>query len=132
MKILYSFILLMLPTAVLKSQKLPEDWDNYFSSSKNKPVSIVVNLALQPLAPIKLKPFVMIVRTKFPEINEDGLPSNEEQLNLDQIENSMVTELGKNLGAVYVGRFTQRGIRVFYFYSGDTLSFRPTIEEVML
>lgn len=131
MKIIHSFFLLVGIPAVSFSQKLPEDWDNYYISSKGKPVSIVVNLALQKISPVKLKPFALIFRTKINETNDDGLPTIPEQEHLEQLENKLEMELAKNLGAVYVGRFTQRGIRECYFYSGDTSSFQQNIKDVM-
>ena len=47
-----------------QSQKIQHDWENYVLAVDGKPVSVNVNLGLSSKAPIKERPFVIILRTK--------------------------------------------------------------------
>ena len=114
-----------------KAQPVSDDWDNYIISVKEHPVSIVVNLGLKDVAPIKERPFAIILRTKFNRSDTNGLPAPEIIASLDSMEYSLESALKKNLGAIYAGRFTQRGLREFYFYSVDTAQFIKICAGVM-
>jgi hypothetical protein len=109
------------------SQKLEHDWENYVVSIKDKPVSINVDLGLKPAVPVIDLPLVIIVRLKLKQPNAFGMPEQDELGQLDLLEEKLVASLSRGQGAMYVGRFTQRGIREFYFYTNDTLGYRGTI-----
>jgi hypothetical protein len=47
------------------------------------------------------------------------------------MEDALVTMLARQSGATLAGRFTQRGIREFYFYAPDTLGFRRGVNQSM-
>ena len=113
------------------AQSVPDDWDNYIISVNNHPVSIVVNLGLKEKAPLKERPFVIILRTKYSVADTSGFPSPEIMGSMDSIESDLERKLGSSLGAVYVGRFTQRGLREFYFYSLDTVHYLSVCASVM-
>ncbi len=114
-----------------RAQSVPEDWDNYIISVNNHPVSVVVNLGLKEKAPQKERPFVIILRTKYGVSDSSGFPSPEIMGTMDSIESELETRLKSRLGAVYVGRFTQRGLREFYFYSLDTVQYLSACASVM-
>ena len=58
--ILSSFLLFVLVPAMSQT----DNWDNYVLSVNDKPVSIVVNLGLKDLAPVKERPFAIVLRIK--------------------------------------------------------------------
>jgi hypothetical protein len=126
----FLFLIAVALTSNGYAQKLQHDWENYVVALKDKPVSINVDLGLRPSAPLKDMPFVIIVRTKINQANAAGMPDSEEVISLDALEEKMVEGLAKYQGALYVGRFTQRGIREFYFYSSDTARYILTLNEV--
>jgi uncharacterized protein (TIGR01619 family) len=97
----------------------------------NKPVSIIVDLGLGNIAPQKERPFVVIVRTKILSPDPNGLPAKSEISRLDQMENQLVEQLSKKTGAIYVGRYTQRGLREFYFYTLDTVDYVFGVKSAM-
>ena len=80
-----------------------------------KPISVNVDLALGQVAPIKENPFVVILRIKLRAPNTNGLPGIDEMKELDKLESRLVELLARQVGAMFAGRFTQRGIREFYF-----------------
>jgi len=122
------FIFFMFPT---RSQGIPEDWDNYVISVNNRPVSVVVNLGLKEKAPLKERPFAVILRTKYTDTDPNGFPAPEISGVMDSIEFALEAKLKSSLGAVYAGRFTQRGLREFYFYALDTTQYLATCASVM-
>ena len=105
------------------AQKNISDWDAYLMEVNNKPVSIIVDLGLATVAPQKERPFVIIIRTKILQPEANGLPGKSESARLDEMENKLVEQLGSKTGSVYTGRYTQRGLREFYFYALDTLDY---------
>lgn len=108
-----------------------ENWDNFIISVNGHPVSIVVDLALKDKAPQKERPFSVVLRTKYLNPDENGFPPEEQRGALEQIENQLEAALKKENGAVYAGRFTQRGLREFYFYVLDTVGYMATCNRIM-
>lgn len=100
-----------------------DQWDNYVMSVNNKPVSIVVNLGLKDVAPSKERPYAIILRLTYPEMDEKGFPTVEMADDLNKLESALEASLLRNNGAWYAGRFTQRGLREFYFYALDTVGY---------
>ena len=121
---IYLFVLLVFSTHVGFTQKLLHDWENYVTAIRDKPVSINVDLGIQPFVPLTDMPFVMIVRLKLQESDDNGMPSQDEVMVLNDLEEKLVDQLSRGQGALYVGRFTQRGIREYYFYTSDTLGYQ--------
>ena len=113
------------------SQTIEQDWENYVQSIDGKPVSINVDLGFGPFAPIKERGFVIIVRTKIVIPDSRGLPYPEEDGTLLQMEEGLITTLASATGAVFTGRFTQRGIREFYFYAPDTVGYEVAVMHEM-
>jgi uncharacterized protein (TIGR01619 family) len=108
-----------------------ENWDNFIMSVNDHPVSIVVNLALKEKAPMKERPYLVILRTKYPDVDASGFPGDSSRDELIRIENELEATLKNSNGAIYAGRFTQRGLREFYFYTLDTLNYVERCNAVM-
>jgi uncharacterized protein (TIGR01619 family) len=113
------------------SQKIVHDWENYVVSLNGKPVSINVDLGLAAIAPVLEDSFVIILRVKMNQLDTRGMPSDAEAEELLKMEDALVTMLARQSGATLAGRFTQRGIREFYFYAPDTLGFRKGVNQSM-
>ncbi len=114
-----------------QSQKIQHDWENYVLAVDGKPVSINVDLGLFSKAPIKERPIVIILRTKIKNPDTQGMPYPEEYAPLLSMEDSLIYNLGKETGAIFTGRFTQRGLREFYFYAPDTIGFQKSVHAAM-
>jgi uncharacterized protein (TIGR01619 family) len=132
MKIIQTFLLscIVFPSFIA-AQGYPQDWDNYVISVKEFPVSIVVNLGLKEKAPVAERPYLVILRTKYSDRDDKGFPGEGSRPELEGMENELEAALTKSNGAIYAGRFTQRGIREFYFYTLDTLDYMRPCNEVM-
>lgn len=128
MKIFFTIPLLLI---ALSSPAQPEDWDNYVMAVNGKPVSVVVNLALLDQAPSKARPYAIILRLTYPEMDEKGFPATELADELNQLESELDATLRDKNGAWYAGRFTQRGLREFYFYALDTLDYLGSCAAVL-
>jgi hypothetical protein len=113
------------------SQKIVHDWENYVVSLNGKPVSINVDLGLAAIAPVREDSFVIILRVKMNQLDAKGMPTDAEAEVLLRMEDALVTLLARQSGATLAGRFTQRGIREFYFYAPDTLGFRKGVNQSM-
>jgi uncharacterized protein (TIGR01619 family) len=132
MKIVQTLLLfglvILLPLSIFAQD---ENWDNFITSVNGHPVSIVVDLSLRDKAPVKERPYLVILRTKYPDADASGFPGDSSREELIQIENELESVLKTGNGAVYAGRFTQRGLREFYFYTLDTLDYAKHCSRVM-
>lgn len=120
-------LLLMLFSIKAVAQTAESDWDAYVIDMKGKPVSIVVDLSLASRAPMKDRPMALVIRTKLKQPRPDGQPAGPEILSLDSLEEDIINRLSKATGAVYAGRFTQRGIREFCFYALDSVGYSDAL-----
>jgi hypothetical protein len=127
----FLYILAFFLSGPVFSQKIVHDWENYVVSLKGKPVSINVDLGLAAIAPVLEDSFVIILRVKMNKLDSRGMPTNAEDEQLLKMEDALVTMLARQSGATLAGRFTQRGIREFYFYAPDTLGFRRGVNQSM-
>ena len=129
MKIIFTGLLLLL---LIPAFSQSDNWDNYIVSVNEKPVSIVVNLGLKDLAPAKERPFAIVLRIKYPELDSKGFPAENLADELNQLESELESSFHQKNGAWYAGRFTQRGLREFYFYALDTVGYVQTATSVLL
>ncbi len=123
------FILHFFILTFTHAQRVVHDWENYIGSIGGKPISVNVDLGFSQVAPIKENPFVIILRVKLRNPNQLGMPDLTEINELDRLEARLVELLARQVGALFTGRFTQRGIREFYFYAPDTLGYQKAINQ---
>jgi hypothetical protein len=130
MRRFFLFLPLWLPL-MLFSQKIEHDWENYIVPLNGKPVSINVDLGLKKIAPIMEDSLVIIMRVRLNQLDNQGMPKQEDLEHLLNMEDRLVELLARQCGALFTGRFTQRGIREFYFYAPDTLGYRKALNQAM-
>jgi hypothetical protein len=106
------------------------DWDFYFSSRNNKPVSIALDLGYQKIAPLKYLPNFVWVSIKMNKPLKDGLCSEDESKLLWQIEDSLFRVFKWHIKTGLVGRLTTDGARDIYYYMGDIYNYDKFIKEV--
>lgn len=128
-KFLY-FLVFLFPV-LAKSQKIVHDWENYVVSLNGKPVSINVDMGFKSFLPVKEDSMVIIMRLRLNQTDRSGMPKQEETELLLNMEDRLVEMLARQSGAKFVGRFTQRSIREFYFYASDTSGYRKALNEAM-
>lgn len=107
------------------------DWDTYVTRpTGGKPVSTVVDISLAEKAPMRDKGYAILVLAALSAADADGMPTKQESESLHRMEDLLERSMAESTGAVYAGRFTQRGVRQFVFYASDTSSYRKTVESV--
>ncbi|PWT98044.1 MAG: hypothetical protein C5B52_12780 [Bacteroidetes bacterium] len=121
--------LLMVFSTQLFAQRYQSDWDVYLMASGKKPVAIMVDLGVKPAAPMADRPNLIILHLFFRDTTSEGMPTNAEIKNLDNLEESFISPVESTLDAVYVGRYTKDGKRDFFFYTNDTVGYRKIFEE---
>jgi uncharacterized protein (TIGR01619 family) len=126
-------LLILFSTLGSAAQEQVNDWDTYVTTLNGKtPVSVMVNLGLASKAPMHQRSYAIIIRTKLKAPDNLGQPMADETAELDSMENQLDRALYLHAGSLYVGRFTQRGLREFYFYALDTLDYIEPVAKVML
>ncbi len=108
-----------------------EDWGVYFDNVDNKVSSIVVNLGLYKVAPMKDKPNVAWVSIKINNFSSEGFPIEEEMFELDEIEQKLGDLIPAKHNAIYIGHLISDGRRDVYFYFGKTVLCDKTVSEIM-
>jgi uncharacterized protein (TIGR01619 family) len=131
MKVVQSGLLMLFLWSGLKAQSIPESWDTYVFPLNGRPVSVMLNMALKERATGLNRPYAVILRTKYPDVDASGFPGESDRHTLDTMENQLEEAIRESNGGIYAGRFTQRGLREFYFYVLDTVDIVPRCTEVM-
>ena len=131
MKVLQTLFFLIFFSISSFSQNIPQEWDNYIFPLNGRPVSIMLNMALKERAAGLGRPYAIILRTKYTDVDKYGFPGDADKEKLDSLENDLEQTLAKQNGAIYAGRFTQRGLREFYFYVLDTVDYSIHCQSVM-
>ena len=118
----------------LPSQNNPsqQDWSVYFSNVNSKVGSIVVDLSLKKIAPIKSQPNEVWVSVIMKNPRPDGLSSSEESEILENLGEDLVKAIETKYVVTHTGRITTDGHRDFFFYYADINSYEKTIAEAML
>ena len=118
---------LLFSTALATAQPDGGDWDTYQMTVNGRPVSVMVDLSLKESVSARERPFALIIRVAIAAPMENGLPDRREAARLDSLEEALVASLASSNAAVYAGRFTQRGLRVFHFFSADTAGYAAAL-----
>jgi uncharacterized protein (TIGR01619 family) len=132
MRFLESFFGSNKETKKENSSQHEEEWEFYFSNVDEKLSSIMVDLGLHSVAPLKDKSNVIWISLKMNNPRQDGLSSQEESEKLGEIEDVLVEKIVKKNNAIFVGRLTSDSHRDFYFYIGDTTLYDKTISDAMV
>lgn len=109
---------------------MSKDWDYYRCRLGNDPASIYVDLGIAAEAPISTHPHSVWLSVAMVRAREDGMSSEEEFDDLLALEDGLTARLhGEN--AIYIGRNTSRGYRVFYYYCAEPEFFTLAAKAAM-
>ena len=108
-------------------QAQEENWQNYIATFENKPGSVIVNMQLKEVAPIKKLPIVLVVGVTYSNCSEDGFPEKNAFDQLYQIADSIQSWLPLKAAATLVGSFTHNCQRLDYYYITDSSNIRKTL-----
>lgn len=104
-----------------------ENWQNYIATFENKPGSVIVNMQLKEVAPIKQLPIVLVVGVTYSNCSEDGFPGETAFDQLYQIADSIQSWLPSKAQAKLVGSFTHNCQRLDYYYIADSSNIRTPL-----
>jgi hypothetical protein len=123
----------LVPSSSIPPQpEMAEDWDVYFTSRPPPLRSILVDLGLRETAPDPARGTLLRTRMALLVPREDGLSDESETESLYAIEDALFQELGRGLGARYVGRCTRAGHREFFYYGKGAEGFPIALMSVQL
>jgi hypothetical protein len=97
---------------------LSTDWDHCLFKLGEDLASVYLDLGIAADAPLAEHDHSVRISVALRRPAENGMSTDREFDDLVDLENDLIARLhGDN--AIYVGRLTTRGSRVFYFYSAD-------------
>jgi uncharacterized protein (TIGR01619 family) len=94
--------------------KYEPHWELYLQDYDGWLSSVVLDMGVLDIAPVKKFPFLLTVEIPLLEPAENGLQNNEESYLLEMIEQEFINSALADF--IYVGRITRCGIRSLYFY----------------
>jgi uncharacterized protein (TIGR01619 family) len=110
-----------------------ENWAAYVANVEGGHVgSIVIDLGLDSIAPVKEQPFRIAIDIVFLSPRENGFPGNSEFDRLASIEGTLQNALAAETAATYVGHLYAAGEGSIYFYSSDDRKITEVVEKAML
>ena len=107
------------------------NWDFYFTELDGSPASMYLDLGLNRIAPIKEKIYLLTVIITMNDPQENGYSSKEESEILFAIEDKITEAVTEPYGAVFAGRETCDGARIFYYYAANNKDIKKTVKTVM-
>jgi hypothetical protein len=117
----------MFPFAASAQQ---EHWDTYMSILGDKPASVLVDMALQPTAPNKLYPYLVITGPRTENCNAQKLPATEEIPLLEEMLDATSIFLSGVTAKTLAGTLTYNCERLNYYYVKDTMGIRSAINRL--
>ncbi|GJD97707.1 DUF695 domain-containing protein [Methylobacterium iners] len=109
---------------------MEDDWDHYLCRLGEDQASIYLDLSIAAKAPVATHSHSVVVSVPMLRPREDGMSSEEEFEDLIALENHLIVRPHAD-EAMYVGRLTARGSRVFYFYTADPGSLARDVKAAM-
>lgn len=107
-----------------------EDWETYMAAIKDKPSSVLVNMALIDRVPNKLFPYLLITGPKSNNCLSNGLPDNNEIAQLEQILTETDNFITGVTPKILAGTLTYNCERTNYYYVKDTTGLSVAIARM--
>ncbi|NOS84038.1 MAG: DUF695 domain-containing protein [Ignavibacteria bacterium] len=114
----------------MKTEYKP-NWDFYFTELDGSPASMYLDLGLNKIAPISDKNYLLTVIITMNDPQENGFSSNAESEVLFSIEDNITEAVTAPFGALFAGRETCDGARIFYYYAASSKDIKKAVKEVM-
>lgn len=109
------------------------DWAAYVARIEGGHVgSIVVDLSLSSIAPVRERPIRTAIDVTFLSPQENGFPADSEFDKLASIEETLEHDLVSGLGSIYVGHLYAAGKGSIYFYTSDDSKSNAVVRQTML
>jgi len=125
---LFLFFLLLSFPLLLSAQE--DYWDVYLAKYEKGPGSIMLNMDLKKIAPVKNLPFVLVTGVSFTNCTTEGLPAAREFPNLYKIADSVKAIVERAVKNKMAGSFSYQCQRVDYYYIEDTSGLRELLSSL--
>ncbi len=102
----------------------------YNTIIENVNASIIIDLGVESLAPVKELPFLFSFKVLANEIMENRFPTAEESEVLYNIGDEVDAEL-KKINSLFAGCLLCDGIREIFYYVDNTVDFKEIIDKIM-
>lgn len=130
-------ILALIPFLVecnIKSKKMEHkgNWESYIATYEKGPGSVLLNMDLVKIAPVKDMSYIVITGVTFTDCTNDGFPSENELTNLPRISGDIeqtISDLTEE-DMLLVGTFTYQCQRLNYIYVKDSTGIRDKLTEL--
>lgn len=117
------FLCYLLPSANAQQ----EHWDTYIANFDGKAGSVLVDMGLQPTAPDKRYPYLVITGPRTENCSPQGLPYKEDIPVMEGMLDATTIFLTGITAKVLAGTLTYNCERVNYYYVKDTMGIRNAI-----
>jgi Family of unknown function (DUF695)/Regulator of ribonuclease activity B len=104
-----------------------ENWDVYIAKYNKRPASIMLDMGLQPVAPVSSLPFLIITGVTFKQCSADGLPEKIAFDSLYKISDAVQNVIKTTSTYKLAGTFTHNCERMDYYYVSDTTGVRSKL-----
>ncbi|MBL7746017.1 MAG: DUF695 domain-containing protein [Chitinophagaceae bacterium] len=124
---------LYMPVQVLVAQTdtLPaENWDTYMAQYEKKAGSVLLNMSLKQVAPLRQYPYLVVTGVRFKDCPTGGFPSKREFNTLYKISDSVKSIVDRATPNIITGTFTFQCERLDYFYVKDTSWIRKWLNNM--
>ena len=115
-------------SSFLHAQK--EEWDVYMAQHEKGPGSVMLDMALKQIAPVKTLPFIVVTGVKFKDCTAEGFPTKKEFLNLYKVSDSVKTIVDAATKNSLAGTFTYQCERLDYYYVADTTGIKEKLRKL--
>jgi hypothetical protein len=113
-------------------QILNVNWDFYFAEYENGPGSIILDMSLNDLAPIKDFPILVVAGVTFSNCSEYGLPNEDEIINLNIISDCIIKIISNITKFKYAGVFTYQCEQLHYIYVKEAINIKEELTKLFL
>lgn len=107
------------------------EWELFYKNIDHKLGVVSVDLGIGNVAPLHYQYNLLWVRLVMTNPLENGLTSQSEAGQIEEIEKRLYHKIEEDYDATYVGRKVSAGQQTFYFYIGDTLGYEAAIKHEM-
>lgn len=105
-------------------------WEAYVLNYEKGPGSVLLDVNLKQLAPVKTHPYLLITGVTFKNCTPDRLPQQKEFPHLYEISKTIRTEMEQMGVATLAGTYTYQCQRLDYYYLSDTTGVREQLNKL--
>lgn len=110
---------------------MADEWEFYFTSVNDTFASILVNVGLRETVPDASRTWLLRVWVYFQEVEESGLPGEEEANRFAEVEEALIDLLTSSFDGVLAGRVTAAGRREFFCYAPSFAGFEDAVTQTL-